>query len=295
MNNRELIIGVYPGLGDNLFFSHIPRLAKESGMYDKVFISFLIEPRNSGTKELIWEQNPYVDGYKDLFGVSPWTLSLPLDLREMNLLDFIMLGYGLDDGKRFHEPELYYKPKFKEEYNKVIYDPNWISNVGDLNSDIIMHYFNSNNIKLDAVMKKLSDKALFNYDDNNIEVLETKSLEDFCDLIYSAKELYCLTTGTATLAAALNKPSVVLYGKNIGAGHELAKLNDNVGSLYHHSRMHKYVLIVDSKIRVLEVNFLNIKLRFHKKTLDKIVWFIPIKKLRDSFRNKFKIESSIKF
>ena len=213
-------------------------------------------------------------------------------LFDMNCL---LCCYGLDDGKRFHEPELYYKPKFKEEYNKVIYDPNWISNVGDLNSDIIMHYFNSNNIKLDAVMKKLSDKALFNYDDNNIEVLETKSLEDFCDLIYSAKELYCLTTGTATLAAALNKPSVVLYGKNIGAGHELAKLNDNVGSLYHHSRMHKYVLIVDSKIRVLEVNFLNIKLRFHKKTLDKIVWFIPIKKLRDSFRNKFKIESSIKF
>ena len=79
-----------------------------------------------------------------------------------------MLGYGLDDGKRFHEPELYYKPKFREEYNKVIYDPNWVSNVGELSSDIIMDYFNSNNIKLDAVMKKLSDKALFNYDDNKL-------------------------------------------------------------------------------------------------------------------------------
>ena len=192
--------------------------------------------------ELIWAHNPYVDGFTDLFGRAPYTLSLPLDLREMNLLDFIMLGYGLDDGVRFHEPEIYYKPNFRPEFNKVIFDPNWFSNVGNLTICDIEAYFKAQGITIKAVLKKRNDKALFNYN-KCVEIIETPTLEEFCDLIYSAKELYCLTTGTATLASALRKSCVVLYGNGIGAGRELAQLNDNVGSLYHHSKLHKYILI----------------------------------------------------
>lgn len=192
--------------------------------------------------QLIWGDNPFVDGFTNLFGRAPYTLSLPLDLRDMNLLDFVMLGYGLDDGTRFHEPEIYYKPKFRAEYHKVIFDPNWFSCVGNINALDIETYFKTNNITIDAVLKKRNDKALHNYD-KDIEVINTPTLYDFCDLIYSAKALYCLTTGTASLAAALRKPCIVLYGEGIGGGRELAQLKDNVGSLYHHSNLHKYILV----------------------------------------------------
>ena len=37
INADNLIIGGgYPGLGDNLFFSHLPRIAKESKKYNKI-------------------------------------------------------------------------------------------------------------------------------------------------------------------------------------------------------------------------------------------------------------------
>lgn len=245
-----IIGGGYPGLGDALFFSHIPRLAKQSGKFKRVFIYDGIALRNDGTKELIWELNPYVDGFTSEFGRAPYTLSLALDLRDMNLLDFIMLGFGLDDGTRWHEPEIYYQPKFRPEFHKNIFDPNWFSNVGELSVDMIKSYFADK--KLDAVMKARNDKALWDYK-SDIDVLETPTLQDFCDLIYSSKRLYCLTTGTASLVAALKKPCTVLYGKNIGAGHELARLPKNVGSLYHHSALHSYILL--EKSQILEINF----------------------------------------
>ena len=49
-----------------------------------------------------------------------------------------------------------------------------------------------------------------------IESLSSDSIFDFCDILYSINEIYCLTTGTATLANALNLKANVFYGK----GHE---------------------------------------------------------------------------
>src|SRR5437899_452423 len=59
----------YGGLGDHLFYSHIPRLAKDLGMYDRVFISNRSEFRHSDYRKYVWELNPYVDGFVDEPGV----------------------------------------------------------------------------------------------------------------------------------------------------------------------------------------------------------------------------------
>jgi hypothetical protein len=58
--------------------------------------------------------------------------------------------------------------------------------------------------------------------------LEAADIHEFCSVVASCKALYCLTTGTATLAAALRKPCTVLYGHGVNVEH-------------HTSPMHRYV------------------------------------------------------
>ena len=112
---EQLIIKIkHGGLGDHLFYSHIPRIAKESGKYYKIFISNKSDFRKEDQKELIWKLNPYVDGFTDLDGKSIDNIEIK-EGENANLLDKIMLCFELDDGKRFHEPELYYKPKIIKE------------------------------------------------------------------------------------------------------------------------------------------------------------------------------------
>jgi hypothetical protein len=83
---ESLVIHVkYGGLGDHLFYSHLPRIAKETGAYDdRVLVSNYSEYRHPEYKELIWDLNPFVDecGLIEPFGeVEP----------SLNLLDKIML------------------------------------------------------------------------------------------------------------------------------------------------------------------------------------------------------------
>ena len=82
-----------------------------------------------------------------------------------------------------------------------------------------------NTIIIDFQMKTLKARYLTISCNQRIE---TTSLMEFCSIIISCKKLYCLTSGTATLAAALQKPATVFFG----SGQE---------SIYHHSSLHIYV------------------------------------------------------
>jgi len=234
MRNRKLIIEIpYGGLGDHLFHSHLPRIAKETGEYDKVFISKKSLFRHSDNMHIVWELNPYIDGFTDEKGITCNIMNITKKIAEKrlenNLLDEIMLAYGLDDGKRSHEPENYYKPNYIPEYHKVIFDPNFLSWIGEIDKKDMMAYIKKKKIKFDAIMKIRTNQALYipKPGDNFIE---TKTLTDFCNLIFSCKKLYCLTSGTATLAASLGKHAIVFFGEN----QEYA---------YQHSKLHNYIKV----------------------------------------------------
>ena len=222
---KTLILSIQKGgLGDHLFYSHLPRIAKQYGGYNKVYISNDSIFRNPDTKKLVWALNPYLDGFTNDAGVFYFSENIPPD---QNLLDHLMLAYGIDDLKRNHAPEIYYKPKLVEAFiNKTIYDPNYISYTGDIKYPrTIQNWFAQAGIVLDAQMKVLGGRTI------QIDCPKSVATPDifaFCDLLYSAKAIYCLTTGTATLAAALQKPVTVLYGD----GHQEA---------YRHSSLHKYI------------------------------------------------------
>jgi hypothetical protein len=220
---KELIIKIkWGGLGDHLFHSPIPRVAKLQG-YDKVYIaneSDFIWPE---TKKFIWESNPFVNGFKkqasDMYPAFG-------DVEEgMNILDKLVLWWGLkDDSIRFREPEVYYKPKIKEELkNAALFDSNFKTPVGHPSPNQVSKYFNNNNIVITHQMKPF-------YANNYIRTknfVMSKSLEDFCDILFSCKKIYCYTTGTATLAAALGRSVTVLH-------------NGKCLPMFHHSKLHKY-------------------------------------------------------
>jgi glycosyltransferase involved in cell wall biosynthesis len=230
----------YGGIGDHLFYSHLPRIAKQSGGYDRVYISNHSVYRSEEYKKLVWELNPYVDGFCDGNGEYPLFDSVE---EGMNILDKIMLLRGLDDGRRFHEPELYFKCQPRPDLSEaVVYDPNFVSYVGDVSSQEIESFLQNNRVRVTHQMK-LRDKncPIGNYK----TVLEATKLEDFCRIVVSCKQLLCLSSGTATIAAALGKPAIVFYG-------------DGQKKMFHHSRLHKYVdcstKTISAKPRVLDAS-----------------------------------------
>ena len=127
------------GLGDHLFWSHLPRIAKTVGGYKRVYISNLSEYRHPDYRKLVWELNPFVDGFCDEDGPCECVTVSP----RMNLLDTIMLERGMDDGQRFHEPEIFYCPKPRTDLAAArVFDPNYISNAGAVSKSKLIRYLN---------------------------------------------------------------------------------------------------------------------------------------------------------
>jgi hypothetical protein len=229
MTDKTLIIEIsYAGLGDHLFHSHLPRIAKESGKYNAVFISNQSKFGHPDYKKLIWEMNPFLDGFVDEPGIKCDIAGCVEKVNPnspTNLLDQVMFWFHLDNGITWNQPEVYYQPVFRSEFAHIIYDPNFVSWIGNVIDEDAMIYFKKNKIHFDYVMKLRGNKTMF-IPNEATKFIETPTLFDFCDLIFSCKQLYCLTSGTATLAAALKKPAIVFWGKEQFAGFQHFKKHD---------------------------------------------------------------------
>jgi hypothetical protein len=232
LGNETLVIHIpYGGLGDHLLYSHIPRIAKQSGIYKRVFLSKKSVLRNPNHLKYIWDKNPYFDGLSELENLHDYNSRQISNFDETkgNILDQIMLSYGLDDKTRWHEPELYFEvPIFPELKGKTVYDPNFISYSGGLSSLKIEKYFKKQNFEINFQFTARSNFALpvISFD----ESIQDSSFEEFCGIIVSCEKIISLTTGTATLAAALRKSAFVIYGNNIQ-------------SYFLHSKNHNYIKI----------------------------------------------------
>lgn len=242
ISKKALTIHVeYGGLGDNLFLSHIPRIAKESGKFDKIYLAKRTQFRSQDIYKMIWEMNPFLDGVIEDEGISvvlpkeAWTA---IQHKEGNILDFMLIELGLDDGERFHEPELYYKPQCNEILqSKVIYDPNYVTNAGDsVYPGMVDRYFHENGIGIDYMLRPRGKYVTLH---SLKEQYTTKSLFDFCDALHSAKDVYCYATGTATLCAAIGKSAHVLFGDNMKGW----------GEVFFHSKLHQYIELANGEMK----------------------------------------------
>jgi len=225
---KEFVLKInWGGLGDHLLHSHLPRIVKQSGYYDKVYISNYSNYRSLEIKKFVWERNPFVDGFCDKDASCPQFGEVE---EGINLLDKVMLFYKLDDNIRFHKPEIYYEPKVVPSLkDATIFDPNFITPYGHPSGRAIEAYFKRENITITHQMKLLGKG---NSSINCSQEISSKSLEDFCDIINSCKYMYCLATGTAPLADAIDKPVTVLF------------VNGAL-PMFYYSCLHKYVNVAN--------------------------------------------------
>ncbi len=236
---RILVLEIrYGGLGDHLFYSHLPRLAKQLRKYDKVYISTRSEFRYPDIRSLLWETNPYIDGFVDepgahtTIGILSYYAEFTRVRAGHNLMDEFMRFYGLDDGKRFHEPEVYFTPSVRPEYaGKVVYDPNYWTNAGEgITGEMVRAFFLREGARIDlqmALRRKHVEVA------GAGQWLTLPDLRHFADLLYSCKKYYCFASGGATLSAALHKPATVFYYGGLR--------RQDWKRIYLHSRINRYV------------------------------------------------------
>lgn len=239
INKESLIIEIeYGGLGDHLLYSHIPRLVKKSGAYKTVFLSNNSELRNEMHKKIIWEANPFLDGFTNKRGTTIRNIDKKsfidwsqLDGSNLNILDEIAIKYGVSDGKKDHEPEIFYQPKLIDRFiGATIFDPNFVTSLYDAKSSLefIRDYSEKNKANIDFQFSPRGSCVGFDFPKHKI--IEDESFEDFCNIIYSSKTIYCYSTGTAVLAAALGKCANVFY-------------SDKVDKKFLFSKKHKYILL----------------------------------------------------
>lgn len=221
-----------PGLGDHLFFSCLPRLAKEQGICKQFFVSeFSNFSRNQGLyKSLIWENNPYVDGIvKEPSNITlPPYYQLEQPFKNSNIIDMYLNFFGIKTTTN-SIPEIYTKPKLISKLqDKTIYDPNvdcvskWV--VQNLTETQILNYLEKNSIKIDYQLPlKFCGKQL-----PNIPILDYgDTFENWFNCVYSCKSFFCVFSGSSHLRAAFKKTANV-FMSHINEGYNFLGPNNKL-------------------------------------------------------------------
>ena len=206
----------YAGLGDHLFLSHIPKIALNSG-YDRVEISNRSMFRNPEIRDLVWNRNPFVSGFTDDIGLKPKLIAC-----DGNLLDQIMIGYGLDDGLRYHDPEVYIKIKGNESSLGIVYDPNYVSYVGAISKKMLNNLISQLGVNFQLTFRGRG------FPISDLPQVSVNSLVEYCELILQSSVFTCFTSGGATLASALGVKTVAFFG-------------NGQDKIFHHSKHIDYV------------------------------------------------------
>ena len=222
---KVLVIEIpHGGLGDHLFYTKLPQIAKNSFGYDKVFISKLSKIRRKDHYNILWTANPFVDGFcyshgRVINNVLPESDSPLKNINKSgkNILDLVKIEYNLDDKARFDEPIIYYEPKFIEYYkDKVIFDPNFITNQRNLdNYDFIKHFFTENNIDINCQFPAKKGYEVLNISSNFIY---DKDFYEYLDILNSCKDFYCFASGSAVLMRSINRKANVFYSDTVDLG-----------------------------------------------------------------------------
>ena len=221
--NKKVIFKVeYGGLGDHLFYSALPRLLKQSQLADEVYISDQSNFRNPAIFDLIWKDNSYLDG---ISSEEPTKLSEIHNSKEKKIVNIIFEKFGLHSAEEF-PVEIYQNLPAADQAGGKYIDLNYVSFIGAFS------WFDKIN-----VYRQYSDYVIINPDrlssflfkifSPSRKQLFTKSLQHYASLIASSAEFVTVASGGATLAAALNKPSIIYYGYG-------------QNPVFHHS-MHRYV------------------------------------------------------
>lgn len=201
----------FDGLGDNAFHSHLAGLAKKAG-YKKVYLSSLMKFKTPGTKEVIYLNNPDVDGEIERYGMKcedPWAkgiLSGEVPTHDIEYMKLIALSHGFYEEGVEYLPQTFTIPNdiewrkldgllfdgygktniVSEEKIRAYFDkfglPSWQITIDNTNSDV-KHG--------NAILKRIYLEG--------IEEIHVKDLSEYICLLRGADNIICLTSATAIL------------------------------------------------------------------------------------------------
>ena len=192
-----IIQPTYSGLGDNLFYSTIPEIVKKNKLFKYVYISTYSTYRFNGIKEIVWKDNPYVDGFISKNGWCHYG-SRP---KGKNFLDGIN-NIFLHKLTNLSSPKIYKSFVKDIDLEKcILIDFGRFSNTQKINFDhlvgVILKKYPNNKILMFNNAKIKTDKKI-------TVIPLPKDFKDYCTIVVSVKEIYCLYSGLNSLAPALN-------------------------------------------------------------------------------------------
>lgn len=209
-----IIFQPWGGLGDNLQFSTLPEMAKRANY--EVYISNKNAYRNNEICELVWKNNPYVDGFTDeppnagsTDGKTEDGISCKVDQArsELGVASFVYCYEYLHGFTPEHKnPKIYYKPKLiKEVQECTLFDLGTITLQNDYNINQLAHFIKTNYDNRNSFLLKHKNMANINntYRIESSKKIEFNNIFEFADLIYSCKKFVCLWGGANALASAI--------------------------------------------------------------------------------------------
>ena len=254
---KTLVISVpaaWDGLGDTLFLSHLPKIAKEKGGYQYVYINENHAYKSPGTQDLVWRSNPYVDGFTregDLYFEEQqwvhWTLCGLGDIRPPRekfannaMLHRLMKIYKLDDpdfdGLPYVNIGLIQEkcPDINIDFtviqNSIIFDGNWKAHIGLEEADVLKFFETNRKPDLQFTPVNHSKSEVGGAESKCILIpdvpqIKVANIYEYAFILSNCKQFICLMSGGAVLSAALHKPCIVLDSKKTTAMHRFDEFN----------------------------------------------------------------------
>jgi hypothetical protein len=196
---NELGIKAYfGGLGDSLQFSTLPERFSELGY--KVYLVDDAPFRTVKTKEIVWDDNPYILGQKNI----EWKLGDTPGTKYENKFDNFIKNWehihGLIPKNEF--PKIYYNPLWVDNIEGII-DISTVTlsyNTAALVDDI-KTYIASNHPKLNFKIVSHEHNPII--DTFGFDVIYINGLKEYANVINSCKVFISVHSGQQALAASL--------------------------------------------------------------------------------------------
>ena len=216
----------WDGLGDHLFISAIPKILKEKMGFKKVWMSNNMKFKTPGVKHVVWENNPYVDGFVDELGMIDDyrqqvhdMMRAALNSKHKTVVNRVMELYiGTTEGNEAGLPwvdVLQFFPLNTDLMGKVVFDGHWKSFSG-LDEEFVLKFFEKfgfPDYQIRFVEEQKADHPaaeLHRITLPNVPFITVNDLQDYGRTIGSCKEFVCMMSGGAVLAAAMRCRAHVL-------------------------------------------------------------------------------------
>ena len=207
----------WEGLGDHLFISAIPKVLKEEMGFKKVWMSNNTHYKTPGVKEIVWENNPYIDGFVNELGMIDDyrqqvhdMMRAAINSKEKTVVNRMLEMYignvkGNEDGLPWINVKQF-SPLLPELKGKTVFDGNWKSFSG-LPESLVLEWFSK---------RGMPDYQLEKFDGTNyielpgVPKITGTNLKAYGAIIGSCEEFICMMSGGAVLAAAMRCRAIVL-------------------------------------------------------------------------------------